>query len=163
MQHELGYELSDAGRGIVPSENNLFESLADVARDLQDVINALALLGIVRCSQCKQFSRASDAGAIFDYGKLVCYGCVPHWWSSLSSRISIADREVIEAKLAAWLRKYHGAIVVKETPGKTLETVPSEFSIVAKCAECGGSGKLLEGERCRFCNGFGTVWIVVPK
>jgi DnaJ-class molecular chaperone len=61
------------------------------------------------------------------------------------------------------LRKHHRAEVVKETPGKVLDTSSTEFQIVAKCAECGGTGKLMEGERCRFCNGFGTVRIVVPK
>ncbi len=39
----------------------------------------------------------------------------------------------------------------------------AEFQIVAKCVECAGSGKLMEGERCRFCNELGTVRIVVPK
>jgi DnaJ-class molecular chaperone len=52
---------------------------------------------------------------------------------------------------------------VKSTAGAAPDTSHAEFQIVAKCVECAGSGKLMEGERCRFCNGLGTVRIVVPK
>jgi len=147
------------------AEDSSFETLSHVEHDLNDIIAALALLGVKRCSQCRQFFRASEPGALFDQGngKLVCYECVPAWWPSLSAQLNVADREKIEGKLSAWLRKYHRAEVVKETPGKVLDTSDAEFQIVAKCMECGGSGKLMEGERCRFCNGFGTVRIVVPK
>jgi formylmethanofuran dehydrogenase subunit E len=130
---------------------------------LHDVIEALALLGIRRCSQCKQFFSSSDPGALFGNGKLVCYGCIPEWWSSLSRQIDVTEREKLETKLSAWLRKYHGAQIVKEERGKVPEVNPLEFQIVVHCSECGGSGKLLQGERCRFCNGFGTVWIVAPR
>jgi len=51
----------------------------------------------------------------------------------------------------------------KMTPGKALYGTDSEFQMVAKCLECAGSGKLMEGERCRFCTGLGTVRIVVVK
>ena len=78
-------------------------------------------------------------------------------------RLGVADRELIEGKLASWLRKYHRAEVVKVTPGNIPDTTNAEFQLVAKCVECGCSGKLMEGERCRFCNGLGTVRIVVPK
>ena len=145
------------------AQDSSFETLSHVEHDLNDVIAALALLGVKRCSQCKQFFRSSEPGTLFDYGKLVCYDCVSTWWPPLSAQLNVADREKIEGKLAAWLRKYHRAEVVKETPGKVLDTSDAEFQIVAKCMECGGSGKLMEGERCRFCNGFGTVRIVVPK
>jgi len=59
--------------------------------------------------------------------------------------------------------RYHRAEVVKETPGKVPDTSNVEFQMTAKCLECSGSGKLMEGERCRFCNGAGTVQIVVRK
>jgi hypothetical protein len=146
-----------------PAENSLFENMVRVEHDLSDVINALALLGVKRCSQCKQFFRTADPGALFENGHTVCYKCVPEWWSSMSTRLGITERERIEAKLASWLRKHHRAEVVKETPGKDPDTANTEFQMVAKCVECAGSGKLMEGERCRFCNGFGTVRIVVPK
>jgi hypothetical protein len=139
------------------------ETLSNVEHDLNDVIAALALLGVKRCSQCKTFVRASEPGALFDYGKLVCYYCISKWWPPLSAQLNIADRESVEAKLAGWLRKYHRAEIIKETPGKVLDTSNAELAIVAKCLECSGSGRLMEGERCRFCSGFGTVRIVVPK
>jgi hypothetical protein len=162
MQPELGNGLSQV-EAQGPTENSLFATLARVDHDLNDLIGALALLGVKRCSRCRQFFRCADPGALFDCGQLVCYGCIPDWWSSMSVRLGITDRERIEAKLASWLRKHHRAEVVKTTPGTVPDTTNAEFQIVAKCLECSGSGKLMEGERCRFCNGLGTVRIVVPK
>jgi RecJ-like exonuclease len=81
----------------------------------------------------------------------------------MSMRLGIADRERIEGKLASWLRKHHRAEVVKANPGAVPDSANAEFQIVAKCVECAGSGKLMEGERCRFCSGLGTVRIVVPR
>jgi hypothetical protein len=131
--------------------------------DLNDLIDALALLGVKRCSQCKKFLRSADRGALFDCGQLICYSCIPDWWSSQSMQLGVTDRERIEGKLASWLRKHHRGEVVKAAPGTVPDTSDAEFQIVAKCLECAGSGKLMEGERCRFCNGLGTVKIVVPK
>jgi hypothetical protein len=162
MQTETSNGLSQAGTQD-PAENSVFETMVRIEHDLSDVIDALALLGVKRCSECKQFFRSADPGALFENGHIVCYKCIPDWWSACSQRLGVADRERLEAKLASWLRKHHRGEVVKETPGKVLDTSDTEFQIVAKCAECGGTGKLMEGERCRFCNGFGTVRIVVPK
>jgi predicted Zn-ribbon and HTH transcriptional regulator len=146
-----------------PAENSVFENLSRVERDLNDVMGALALLGVKRCSQCRHFYRSADPGELIDCGEIVCYGCVPIWWPSQSGRLGIADRERTEGKLASWLRKYHRAEVRKMTPGKAPDDTDAEFQMVAKCLECAGSGKLMEGERCRFCNGLGTVRIVVAK
>jgi hypothetical protein len=162
MQRELGNGYSPVGTHD-PVENPSFATLARVEHDLNDVIGALALLGVKRCSQCKQFFRSADPGALFDCGQLVCYSCVPKWWPSESMGLGVEERERIEGKLASWLRKYHRAEVVKVIPGSVPDTTHTEFQIAAKCQECGGSGKLMEGERCRFCNGLGTVRIVVPK
>jgi len=146
-----------------PAESPLFATLARVEHDLNDLIGALALLGIKRCSRCRQFFRSADPGAIFECDQLVCYSCIPDWWSSVSMRLGVADRERVEGKLASWLRKHHLAQVVKVGPGDAPDTSNAQFQLVAKCLECGGSGKFMEGERCRFCNGLGTVRIVVPK
>lgn len=146
-----------------PADSPSSETLTRLKLDVEAVISALALLGVKRCSQCRQFFQCSDPGALFDAGQLVCFGCIPEWWSSVSAGIGIADRERIEGKLAAWLRKYHSAEVVKETPGKVFDATNAKFQIVVKCLECAGSGKLMEGERCRFCNGLGTLRIVVPN
>jgi His Kinase A (phospho-acceptor) domain len=116
-----------------------------------------------RCSQCKQFFRCADLGALFECDQIVCYDCIPDWWSSMSMRLGVADRERIEGKLASWLRKYHRAEVVKVTAGSVPDTTNAQFQMAAKCLECSGTGKLMEGERCRFCNGLGSVRIVVPK
>jgi len=162
MQQELRNEVSRAGPQD-PPENSVFESLSRVERDLNDVLGALALLGVKRCSQCRQFFRSADPGGLFECGEVVCYNCIPTWWPSQSVRLGVADRERTEGKLASWLRKYHHGEVVKMTPGKAPDETDAEFQMVAKCLECAGSGKLMEGERCRFCNGLGTVRIVVAK
>lgn len=162
MEPELGNGYSHAGTHDA-AENPLFATLARIEHDLNDLIDALSLLGVKRCSQCKQFFRSVDPGALFECDQIVCYDCIPDWWSSMSMRLGVADRERIEAKLASWLRKYHGAEVVKVTAGSVPDTTNTEFQIAVKCLECSGSGRLMEGERCRFCNGLGSVRIVVPK
>jgi hypothetical protein len=162
MQIETDNGRSQQG-GHDQEASSLSETVSRVEHDLNDLIGGLALLGVKRCSQCRQFFRCADPGALFDYGQLVCYSCIPNWWASLSTRLGVTDRERTEGKLASWLRKYHRAEVVKETSGKVTDTPNAEFQIVAQCLECAGSGKLMEGERCRFCNGYGTVRIVVPK
>jgi hypothetical protein len=161
MEAALDHKNSDSSRRNGEPQS-LSEKLVRAERDLTDVIEALALLGIKRCLQCRHFFPSSDPGALFGTGNLVCYGCVPEWWPAYSGKIDVREREKIETKLSSWLRKYHGAQIVKEERGKTPETNPLEFKIVVHCSECDGSGKLLEGERCRFCNGFGTVWIIAP-
>jgi hypothetical protein len=162
MQQELAIGHVQAKTNGAAADS-LFATLANVEHDVDDLIAALALLGVKRCSRCRQFFRCADPGALFDSGQLVCYNCIPAWWSYLSTQISVADREQIEGKLASWLRKYHRGEVVKETPGKVFDAANAAFQIVAKCVECAGSGKLIEGERCRFCNGLGTVRVIVPK
>jgi hypothetical protein len=143
-------------------ENSLFETLARIERDVNDLIEGLALLSVKRCFRCQHFYRCSDPGTLFDYGRLVCFACIPDWWTSLASQLGVAEREKIESKLSTWLRKYHAAEIVKEAPDK-LAAESDQFQIVTSCFECRGSGRLMEGERCRFCNGLGTVWIVVPR
>jgi len=145
------------------AEGSIFETIANLQRDLNAVTDALALLGVRRCSQCKQFFSSTEPGALFDCGQLVCYGCVPDWWTTVSAKLSVPQREKLEGKISSWLRKYHGAEVVKEDKNAKSEIAPHQFQIVVHCTECGGSGKILEGERCRFCNGFGTVRVVANK
>jgi hypothetical protein len=159
---KLGNGLSKVGPHDL-ADNPLFESVSRVENDLNDLIGALSLLGVKRCSQCRQFFRSAEPGALFDCGQIVCYKCIPDWWSSLSRHLGVTDRERTEGKLASWLRKYHGAEVVKETPDRVTDTGNIEFQMIAKCLECSGSGKLMEGERCRFCSGAGTVRIVVRQ
>jgi hypothetical protein len=162
METGANHQFSDS-RETKGAPDLPFESLSHVKNDLNDVIAALALLGVNRCSQCSQFFRSSGPGTLFDCGKFVCYECIPTWWPALSAQIEGEERDKLEGKLSSWLRKYHGAGVVKEVVGKVLETNESEFHMKVKCLECRGSGKLMEGTRCRFCSGAGKVWIVTSR
>jgi hypothetical protein len=145
-----------------PPHDTLFPDLSQIQHDLKDLTDALALLGVKRCSACNKFFRCSDQGALFDCGKLVCFHCLPGWWHEMSEHFGSEDRDRISMQLSSWLRKYHGAEIVKQVSEGAPEVDPSHFQIVVRCRECSGSGKLLEGERCRFCNGFKTVSVVVP-
>ncbi len=106
MDAELKRKAANANVVNLPTERSLAEDLEKIRRDLNDVVGALALLGIRRCSQCKQFLK-SDPGTFFDSGELVCYECVPGWWSSMSGQLGIVEREKLEAGLTTWLRRYH--------------------------------------------------------
>ena len=158
---ELNRNSHDALTPDLP-DHPLFPDLSQMQHDLQDLTDALALLGVKRCSECKKFFRCSDQGALFDCGKIVCFSCVPGWWQKASQRFSREDRDRIAAQLSSWLRKYHGAQIVKHDTEPAPQANDSQFQMIVCCRECLGSGKLLEGERCRFCNGFKSVTVVVP-
>lgn len=140
------------------------ESMKCLQQDIDHLVRALELLGVKRCLRCRQFFRTSDPGALFGSGEAVCYSCLPDWWAELSPQLGIAEREKLEAKLCAWLRKYHGAETLRgQDRMRPSDVHESEFQLVVQCTECRGSGKLLEGERCRFCEGLGTVRIAAVR
>jgi hypothetical protein len=114
------------------------------------------------CSCCKKFLRRSDPGALFDAGELVCYGCIPEWWPQRAAQVGIKEREVLEGKLVFWLRDFHHAETFKD-PAKLPEASLQELQIVATCLECRGAGRSMGQERCRFCEGRGTVWVIVSR
>ena len=160
METRSNYSPPGTARDAV--ESSMFETLSRIEHDFNDLVEALALLGVKRCFRCRHFFKSSNPGSLFDYGRLVCFTCIPDWWSAQSAQLGVVEREKIEAKLSAWLRKFHRAEIVKEIR-EGVEAEDHEFQIVTGCFECRGSGKLMEGERCRFCNGLGTVRIVVPR
>ena len=153
--------VSKEGNSHNPAESPT-ETVAQLRTEMQEVINALTLLGIQRCTCCRRFFRSSEAGTLFDYGEVVCYSCIPEWWKSVSGQLSVHDRGKLESKLASWLRKYHQALVIKQDRNDSANANQCGFQMVVHCTECNGSGKLLEGERCRFCNGLGTIRVVIP-
>ncbi|MGB8730644.1 MAG: hypothetical protein WCC99_05305, partial [Candidatus Sulfotelmatobacter sp.] len=61
-----------------------------------------------------------------------------------------------------WLRDYHHAELFKD-PAKLPESSQQELHIVANCLECRGTGKSLGQERCRYCEGRGTGWVIVAR
>src|ERR1700693_1266885 len=144
------------------SDIPLEEVLARQQLDLERLRDALGLLGVNDCSWCKKFLRRSEPGALFDAGELVCYGCVPEWWAQRCADLSTKDRENLEGKLVFWLRDFHRAELFKD-PAKLPESSLQELHIVAICLECRSTGKLMGEERCRYCEGRGTVWVIVSR
>ncbi|MGD1024362.1 MAG: hypothetical protein ABR880_16360 [Candidatus Sulfotelmatobacter sp.] len=138
------------------------ESLARQALEIERLKDALGLLGVNPCSWCKKFVRRTEPGALFDAGELICYGCVPEWWAQRCAQLSTKERENLEGKLVFWLRDHHHAELFKD-PAKLPESSQQELHIVANCLECHGTGKSLGQERCRYCEGRGTVWVIVLR
>jgi len=130
--------------------------------EIERLKNALGLLGVYACSWCKKFVRRSEPGALFDAGELVCYGCIAEWWAQRCTEFSGKDRQDLEGKLVFWLRDQRHAELFKD-PAKLPESSLQELNIVANCLECRGTGKLMGDERCRYCEGRGTVWVVVSR
>jgi len=130
--------------------------------DLARLKEAFGLLGVNACARCKKFFRRADPGALFDAGELVCYGCISEWWAQRCAQLSSKDREALEGKLVFWLRDHHHAETFKD-PAKLPESSQQELHIVASCLECHGTGKLMGQERCRYCDGRGTVWVIVSR
>jgi len=136
------------------------EVLARLERELEIVSQALSLLGLRRCSQCGRFYRASDAGALFDGGQLICRDCVEQWWPHRLEELRVREREVVERRLVNWLVSYHGGKVLQR-PAPDAEK-SAAFRITTNCVRCDGLGAF-GGERCGSCEGRGTVWVVVPR
>ncbi len=148
---------------VDPLEEMLSRQQAEIDR-LKD---ALAMLGVAQCSWCKKYFRRTEPGALFDGGELVCYSCIPQWWPQRREQLSGSaatskDRDDLEGKLVFWLRQFHKAESFKD-PAKLPDCSQQELCLEARCLECRGSGTSMGDERCRFCEGRGSVWIVVPR
>lgn len=141
----------------------LTEILARVEQNLNGLVQGLGLLGVKRCSRCERFFRSSDPGALFSVGpELVCFSCIPAWWPSRRDQLSCEDRQKTETDLVFWLRNFHHAQLVKGVRAAT-ENQPAKFELVAGCLDCRGTGTLMGGNRCRYCDGPGSVRVVVPE
>jgi hypothetical protein len=143
-------------------ESDPRDVLARHQLELDRVKDALALLGVNACAWCRKFVRRSDPGALFDAGELVCYSCIREWWPERSAQLGVKERETLEGKLVFWLRDFHRAETFKD-PAKLPEASLQELHIVANCLECRGTGKSMGEDRCRYCEGRGTVWVIVSR
>lgn len=157
---DLQTSSNEVGHGI---EDRMLEILEGVERNLTDLVQGLSLLGVKRCSHCKQFFRASDRGRLFgSNGELVCFECIPAWWPSRRQQLSCEDRQKTETDLVYWLRSFHNARSYPNSR-KSPDSQFVKFELTASCLECHGTGMHFEDKRCRYCSGPGTVRIVVPK
>jgi len=138
---------------------DLHNRIGELERDLQHLTTGVALLGIKRCNWCKKFSRTSDSGLLFDSGATVCFACIPEWWPQYSNEVAPKQREIVEFELKNWLIRSHHAEVVRD-PAKLPKDASPRLQIVVSCHECNGTGNAA-GERCRFCDGQGSIWILV--
>jgi hypothetical protein len=145
------------------ADPHIEEVLARHAFELDRLKDALGLLGVNPCSPCKKFFRRADPGALFDAGgDLVCYACIHDWWTQRCTQLSTTERQNVESKLVYWLRATHHAEIIKD-PAKLPESTRQELNLVANCLECRGTGKSLGQDHCRYCEGRGTVWVVVAR
>ncbi len=145
------------------SDVQLQEIVARQNFDLDRIREALSLLGVNACAQCKKFFRRNEPGNLFDAaGELVCYHCIREWWPWRYAQLNSKERENLEGKLVFWLRDYHHAESFKDI-SKIPPNSDQELQIIANCLECHGTGKLGGDERCRYCEGRGTVWVVVSR
>ncbi len=133
--------------------------MARLERDLERLTTGVRLLGIKSCSWCNKYFRCSDSVTLFDPGTPVCYSCVLEWWHHQCNQLSVQERENIERALKIWLLRYHHAEVIKN-PQKMPKDPPPQLPIVVSCNECHASG-FVANTRCGYCDGRGTVWIVV--
>jgi hypothetical protein len=144
------------------SPNSSGEALSRLERDMENVKNALGLLGAKPCSVCGKFCLTSNPANLFKAcGDSVCYACFSAWWQHRCPLLSIHDRTEIEYKIKQWLIEHHHAIVCREfseLPRSELQDV----HVVVACHECKGSGKL-GGERCVHCHGNRNIWVVTLK
>jgi hypothetical protein len=138
------------------------DRLTNLERGLERMKAGLGLLGVTPCSWCGNFYRHSDPGALFSAvgGELVCYNCIPRWWSHRCPELGAEDRKKAERLLRRWLVSHHHAEVILQA-----EHMPKPeglmLSMVTGCEECDGGGKTETGRRCHHCDGRGTVWVVV--
>jgi hypothetical protein len=145
------------------SDARIEQLLARHELDLNRLKDAVGLLGVSACSWCKKFYRRSEPGALFDAGgELVCYDCIHDWWTHRCTQLSTKDREALEGRLVHWLRGNHQAEIFKD-PAKFPESSLQELNLVANCLECRGTGKSMGQDRCRYCGGRGTVWVIVSR
>ena len=143
------------------NEQPITDMLTRIERELELLRHGLSLLEVKPCLQCRRFYRA-EPGALFDGGgALVCFGCVPDWWTRRSPELNLKDRESTEHRLVRWLLAHHGARIVHQAE-KLPPDQPQAFRLVADCEECDGLGSI-GASRCHYCNGRGTLWVVIPK
>ncbi len=145
------------------SEKLVEDVVEHQAQEIERLKDALALLGVNACSWCKKYFRRTDPGALFDAGgELICYGCIRNWWPQHTAELIPQEHENLEGKLVFWLRDYHHAETFKD-PAKLPDSSQQELCSVANCLECKGTGKSLGQDTCRFCEGRGTVWVIVSR
>lgn len=142
------------------AENGRYEMLASLEREMERLKDGLGLLGVKPCSCCGVYYGRSDPGALFNCGELVCYACVARWWSQRCPQLSVKERQTTESGLRRWLVTHHHAKVVAKS-----RDLPKPERLVMKlvtgCEQCSASGKSYSGAPCSYCDGRGSVWVVV--
>ncbi|HEY3972615.1 MAG TPA: hypothetical protein VGM18_06400 [Candidatus Sulfotelmatobacter sp.] len=148
-------ELKPSVENQVPEDR-----LANLQRDLDRLTAGVSLLGIKPCHSCGKFFRSANPATLFESrGNTICYDCLPEWWENYCGRLNATDREIAEHTLKIWLVTHHGAEVINR-PEKLRKDPPPRLQIAVSCFECHASGHLGE-DRCHFCDGRGSMWVVV--
>ena len=130
-----------------------------IERYLVDITDALAQVGLKRCSCCGKFFQSADPKALFKGREVVCYRCLSKWWPHRRGQLSTIERDSIEHKLVHWLIREHNADIVRD-PAKLGEKA-DKISMIASCLECNGTG-ISDGRTCSRCYD-GNIWVVTPR
>jgi hypothetical protein len=136
-------------------------ALDAIERRLGHVESALEQIGLRACRHCKRYFRRSEPGLLFDCRGPVCVECIPEWRAELSTELTVNERATVERQLTQWLLVYHQGTIVRESR-KVPEPQLLKVRVVVGCERCQGTGRV-SNSRCRYCDGRGTVWVVVPK
>ena len=144
------------------SEKGRDERLTCLERRLEHLNAGLGLLGVKPCSSCGIYYRRSEEGTLFNCGELVCYDCVPQWWSHRGLELSTDDRQKAERQLRHWLVSHHHAEVIEQS-GDLPEAERLLMKLITGCEQCNASGEIHGGKRCTQCEGRGTVWVVIVR
>src|SRR5258708_6447079 len=113
-------------------------------------MRALALLGVARCSECKQFFRCSDSRCAFR--------CWQTHLLRLHSAMVVFPIESTRHRGSGKSCRKAGVLAAETSRSQSHEgntrrpdrQADWKFQIVTTCVECHGSGKLLEGEGAGF-------------
>ena len=153
--------LSEVIGEVDESEEQLEGTLLPIQRDSSDLNVGVRQRRVNSCSCCEKSFPHAGPGVLFDGGESVCFDCIPTWWAHRSPGLSVVERESIERKLVDWLRKLHRAEIVTKQE-KLTESRQQSFRIVAVCDRCRGVGTR-KCQRCHYCDGRGTIWVVTRK
>jgi hypothetical protein len=137
------------------------QELATLSSELDQIRDALKLLGLKQCNCCRKYFMCPDGKNLLNVGQLVCFRCLSGWWQQRSPKISIEERNAVEHEILRWLTAYYEGKVIRR-PAQMPAAERIQLKIVVRCEHCNGTGQS-DGSRCQNCDGRGFDWVVVTR